>query len=110
MESLFGTFTSLVLWSTSADLVLVDSENRVHAASAMIRVGISTGDGTWATDERAGDHQIPFGTEIVRNRLSSYAGYYGYAIALSDARGIVVEDNAVRFVSILSPLSLAVQS
>ena len=79
----------------------------MHAASAMIRVGISTGDGTWATDERAGDHQIPFGTEIVRNRLSSYAGYYGYAIALSDARGIVVEDNAVRFVSLLSPLSLS---
>ncbi|GAA5882267.1 hypothetical protein JCM16303_002311 [Sporobolomyces ruberrimus] len=70
-------------------------ENRVHAASAMIRVGISTGSGSWSTDEQEGDHQIPFGSEIVRNRLSSYAGYYGYAIALSDARGIVVEDNAV---------------
>ncbi|GAA6024697.1 hypothetical protein JCM11491_003619 [Sporobolomyces phaffii] len=70
-------------------------ENRVHAASAMIRVGISTGSGSWATDEKEGEHQIPFGSEIVKNRLSSYAGYYGYAIALSDARGIVVEDNAV---------------
>ncbi|GAA5927355.1 right-handed parallel beta-helix repeat-containing protein [Sporobolomyces koalae] len=70
-------------------------ENRIHAASAMIRVGISTGSGAWATDELEGDHQIAFGSEIVRNRLSSYAGYYGYAIALSDARGIVVEDNAV---------------
>ncbi|GAA6063733.1 hypothetical protein JCM10212_000772 [Sporobolomyces blumeae] len=70
-------------------------ENRVHAASAMIRVGISTGSGTWSTDEQEGDHQIPFGTEIVRNRLSSYAGYFAYAMALSDARGMVVEDNAV---------------
>ncbi|GAA5963808.1 hypothetical protein JCM3765_004024 [Sporobolomyces pararoseus] len=70
-------------------------ENRIHAASAMIRVGVSTGSGSWSTDEQEGDHQIPFGSEIVKNRLSSYAGYYGYAMALSDARGIVVEDNAV---------------
>ncbi|GAA5892295.1 right-handed parallel beta-helix repeat-containing protein [Sporobolomyces salmoneus] len=70
-------------------------ENRVHAASAMIRVGISTGSGSWSTDEQEGEHQIPFGSEIVKNRISSYAGYYGYAMALSDARGIVVEDNAV---------------
>lgn len=77
-------------------LVFQRSENRVHAASAMIRVGVSTGSGSWSTDEQVGDHQVPFGSEIVKNRLSSYAGYYGYAMALSDARGIIVEDNAVR--------------
>ncbi|KPV72174.1 uncharacterized protein RHOBADRAFT_56004 [Rhodotorula graminis WP1] len=69
--------------------------NRVHAASAMIRIGISTGSGPWATDELEGDHEIPFASEIVRNRLSSYHGYLGYAIALSDARALVVKDNAV---------------
>ncbi|GAA5864474.1 hypothetical protein JCM1840_000513 [Sporobolomyces johnsonii] len=74
---------------------IVVRENRIHAATAMIRVGISTGDGAWSTDELAGDHQIPFGSEIVKNRISSHASYYAYAIALSDARGIVVEDNAV---------------
>ncbi|GAA5892231.1 hypothetical protein JCM5296_003213 [Sporobolomyces johnsonii] len=73
---------------------IVVRENRIHAATAMIRVGISTGDGAWSTDELAGDHQIPFGSEIVKNRISSHASYYAYAIALSDARGIVVEDNA----------------
>lgn len=61
----------------------------------MIRIGISTGSGAWSTDELAGDHQIPFGSEIVRNRLSSYTGYFGYALALSDARGLQVQDNAV---------------
>ncbi|BGP15412.1 hypothetical protein JCM10213v2_003380 [Rhodosporidiobolus nylandii] len=70
-------------------------ENRIHAASAMIRVGISTGAGAWATDEIIGDHEIPHGSEVVRNRLSSYTGYYAYAIALSDARGLVVQDNAI---------------
>lgn len=70
-------------------------ENRIHAASAMIRIGISTGSGAWSTDEFAGEHQIPFGSEIVRNRLSSYTGYYGYALALSDAKGLQVQDNAV---------------
>ncbi|BGP31399.1 hypothetical protein JCM10296v2_003163 [Rhodotorula toruloides] len=74
---------------------VVVRENRVHAASAMIRIGISTGSGAWSTDELAGDHQIPFGSEIVRNRLSSYTGYFGYALALSDARGLQVQDNAV---------------
>ncbi|GAA5830546.1 hypothetical protein JCM3770_000812, partial [Rhodotorula araucariae] len=70
-------------------------ENRIHAASAMIRVGIATGAGAWATDELAGSHEIPFASEIVRNRLSSYTGYFGYAIALSDARNLVVQDNAI---------------
>ncbi|GAA6007418.1 hypothetical protein JCM10207_006335 [Rhodosporidiobolus poonsookiae] len=70
-------------------------ENRIHAASAMIRVGISTGAGAWSTDEIIGDHEVPFGSEISRNRLSSYTGYYAYAIALSDARGLVVQDNAI---------------
>ncbi|GAA5906553.1 hypothetical protein JCM6882_004468 [Rhodosporidiobolus microsporus] len=74
---------------------LVVRENRIHAASAMIRVGVSTGAGAWATDELLGDHEVAFGTEIVRNRLSSYTGYYAYAIALSDARGIIVKDNAI---------------
>ncbi|GJN89541.1 hypothetical protein Rhopal_002528-T1 [Rhodotorula paludigena] len=70
-------------------------ENRIHAASAMVRVGISTGAGSWATDELIGDHEIPFASEITKNRLSSYTGYFGYAIALSDARNIVVQDNAI---------------
>lgn len=61
----------------------------------MIRIGIATGSGAWATDELAGDHEIPFSSEILRNRLSSYSGYFGYAIALSDARGLVVQDNAI---------------
>ncbi|TNY18835.1 hypothetical protein DMC30DRAFT_36223 [Rhodotorula diobovata] len=78
-------------------------ENRIHAASAMIRIGIATGSGAWATDELAGDHEIPFSSEILRNRLSSYSGYFGYAIALSDARGLVVQDNAI---SLLLPPSL----
>jgi hypothetical protein len=82
-------------------------ENRIHAASAMIRIGISTGADIWSTDEIIGDHQIAFGTEIVRNRISSYTGYLAYAIALSDARGLVVQDNAVSYVSFLSsPFSL----
>lgn len=63
----------------------------------MIRIGISTGAGAWSTDELVGDHEIPFGSEIIKNRLSSYTGYFGYAIAVSDARGIVVSDNAIRF-------------
>ncbi|GAA6035740.1 hypothetical protein JCM8097_005677 [Rhodosporidiobolus ruineniae] len=71
------------------------AENRIHAASAMIRIGISTGAGSWSTDEILGDHMIPPGTRIQRNRLSSYTGYYAYAIALSDAWGILVEDNAI---------------
>ncbi|BGP47426.1 hypothetical protein JCM10450v2_003278 [Rhodotorula kratochvilovae] len=70
-------------------------ENRVHAASAMVRIGIATGAGAWATDELVGDHEIPFASEILRNRLSSYTGYFGYAIALSDARNLVVLDNAI---------------
>ncbi|GAA5859701.1 hypothetical protein JCM8547_006990 [Rhodosporidiobolus lusitaniae] len=74
---------------------VVVRENRIHAASAMIRVGISTGAGVWATDEIIGDHEVPFGSEIVRNRISSYSGYYAYAVALSDARGLIVEDNAI---------------
>ncbi|GAA5829827.1 hypothetical protein JCM11251_007898 [Rhodosporidiobolus azoricus] len=74
---------------------VVVRENRIHAASAMIRVGISTGAGAWATDEIIGDHEVAHGSEIVRNRLSSYTGYYAYAIALSDARGLVVQDNAI---------------
>ncbi|KAK4055479.1 hypothetical protein OIV83_000025 [Microbotryomycetes sp. JL201] len=71
------------------------SENRVHAASAMIRVGISTGAGAWSTDEMIGDHEIAFASEILKNQLSSYTGYYAYAIAISDARGIVVRENTV---------------
>nr|CRX78995.1 hypothetical protein ls5930a1_00061 [Leucosporidium scottii] len=70
-------------------------ENRIHAASAMIRVGIATGAGVWSTDELIGDHEIAFGSEIVKNRLSSYTGYFAYAIAISDARGIVVNGNAI---------------
>ena len=65
----------------------------------MIRIGISTGAGAWATDEVVGDHEIAFGSEVVKNRLSSYTGYFGYAIAISDARGIVVNENAIRCVS-----------
>lgn len=38
----------------------------------MIRVGISTGAGAWSTDELIGDHEIAFGSEIVKNRVSSY--------------------------------------
>ncbi|KAM0746546.1 hypothetical protein T439DRAFT_329658 [Meredithblackwellia eburnea MCA 4105] len=70
-------------------------ENSIHAASAMIRIGISTGAGAWATDEMIGDHEIAFGSEIIKNRLSSYTGYYGYAISVSDARGIIVTENAI---------------
>ncbi|KAL8290038.1 hypothetical protein RQP46_002977 [Phenoliferia psychrophenolica] len=70
-------------------------ENSIHAATAMIRIGISTGAGAWATDELVGDHEIAFGSEVVKNRLSSYTGYYGYAIAVSDSRGIVVNENAI---------------
>lgn len=77
---------------------VVIRENRIHAASAMIRVGISTGAGAWSTDELIGDHEIAFGSEIKNNRLSSYVGYFAYAIAISDARGIVVSGNAVRWV------------
>lgn len=80
------------------------SENVIHAASAMIRVGISTGSGAWSTDEQPGDHEIAFGSEIVRNRLSSYTGYYGYAIAISDARAILVTENSVSYVP---PLALS---
>lgn len=79
--------------------LLYNSENRIHAASAMIRVGIATGAGVWSTDELIGDHEIAFGSEIIKNRLSSYTGYFAYAIAISDARGIVVNGNAISFVS-----------
>ncbi|KAK4057804.1 hypothetical protein OIO90_001023 [Microbotryomycetes sp. JL221] len=74
---------------------VIVSENRVHAAAAMIRVGISTGAGAWSTDEMIGDHEIAFASEILKNQLSSYTGYYAYAIAIADARGIVVRENTV---------------
>lgn len=65
----------------------------------MIRIGLSTGSGAWSTDERRGSHQIPFGSSIVNNRLTSLNGYYGYAVALSDSIGLQVLDNAIRYVS-----------
>ena len=85
---------------------LFGSDNSIHAASAMIRVGISTGSGAWSTDEQPGDHEIAYGSEIVRNRLSSYTGYYGYAIAISDARAILVTENSISFVPPLAGRSL----
>jgi hypothetical protein len=72
----------------------------------MIRVGIATGAGVWSTDELIGDHEIAFGSEIVKNRLSSYTGYFAYAIAISDARGIVVNGNAISYASSLASISL----
>lgn len=62
----------------------------------MIRIGISTGSGAWTTDEEKGSHQIPFGSSIVQNRLTSLNSYYGYAMALSNAMGLQVLDNAIR--------------
>ncbi|KAI5476896.1 Pectin lyase fold/virulence factor superfamily protein [Pseudohyphozyma bogoriensis] len=74
---------------------VVIRDNSIHAASAMIRIGISTGASAWAPEDTPGAHDIAFGSEVVKNRLSSYIGYFGYAIAISDAKGIVVQDNAV---------------
>ncbi|GAA5986864.1 hypothetical protein JCM10908_000930 [Rhodotorula pacifica] len=70
-------------------------ENRIHAGQAMIRVGLSTGSGTWSTDELPGRHQIPYESSIVHNRFTSMNGYYGYAMALSDATGLQILENAI---------------
>ncbi|TKA57675.1 hypothetical protein B0A53_00824 [Rhodotorula sp. CCFEE 5036] len=70
-------------------------ENRIHAGQAMIRVGLSTGSGAWSTDELPGSHQIPYRSSIVHNRFTSMNGYYGYVMALSDATGLQILENAV---------------
>ncbi len=62
----------------------------------MIRVGLSTGSGAWSTDEIPGSHQIPYRSSIVHNRFTSMNGYYGYVMALSDATGLQILENAVR--------------
>jgi hypothetical protein len=62
----------------------------------MIRVGLSTGSGAWSTDELPGSHQIPYRSSIVHNRFTSMNGYYGYVMALSDATGLQILENAVR--------------
>lgn len=74
---------------------VVIRENRIHAQSAFIRIALAVGTGPWATDEMPGQHQVPAGSEVVNNRVSSDRGYFGYAVAISDARGIVVEGNSV---------------
>ena len=74
---------------------VVVRENRIHARSAFIRIGLAVGTGAWATDSLPGSHDVPAGSEVVSNRFSSDRGFFGYALAVSDAKGIVVEGNSI---------------